>query len=345
MKTLRFSILGLLAAAVVCQAQNVSPGWFRSELPTVPAQPGSFQSQQFQPNGLLTPQTQGVPAAPVAEVITPQIQALADGLQDNPQRIFDYVHDHIKFVLYFGSKKGAELTLLEKSGNDFDQSALLVALLSAAGYGNNVQYQFGWQLIPYDDPYSNNYDLHHWWQLTLNNTVWTNTEGYVANLAGGRGYPQDGNGYTMVYPDTTDTINGYTNNFLIQRTWVALTVGSTTYQLDPAFKISQPVPALSGFSLTNAMGSGTVSNDLLSAAGGTDNANYAQNLSESAVRGKLAAYTTNLLNYVQNNAATARMQDILGGWQIIPANNPIDYTNNTHFETGPVGGMSLLTWT
>ncbi len=37
-------------------------------------------------------------------------------------------------MLYFGSKKGAQLTLLEKSGNDFDQAALLVALLRAQGY-------------------------------------------------------------------------------------------------------------------------------------------------------------------------------------------------------------------
>lgn len=47
-----------------------------------------------------------VPSAPIAEVITPQIQALAAGLQNNPTNIFNYVHDHIKFVLYFGSKKG-----------------------------------------------------------------------------------------------------------------------------------------------------------------------------------------------------------------------------------------------
>jgi hypothetical protein len=60
-------------------------------------------------------------------------------------------------VLYFGSKKGAALTLLEKSGNDFDQSALLVALLRAAGY-NNVGYQFGWMWLPYDDPYGHDYD-------------------------------------------------------------------------------------------------------------------------------------------------------------------------------------------
>jgi hypothetical protein len=53
----------------------------------------------------------------IAEVITLQIQALTDGLQRDPQQIFDYVHDQIRFVPYFGSKKGAQLTLLEKSGN------------------------------------------------------------------------------------------------------------------------------------------------------------------------------------------------------------------------------------
>ena len=66
-------------------------------------------------------------------MITPEIQALADGLQDNPVRIFNCVHDHIRFEFYFGSKNGAQLTLLEKSGNDLDQCALLMALLRAAG--------------------------------------------------------------------------------------------------------------------------------------------------------------------------------------------------------------------
>ena len=345
MKTLRIVFFGLLATVITSQAQTTDPGWFQVQTPEAAIQSGSFQ--QFHAYGLSQSLTQNQPATPVAEAITPQIQALADGLQDDPVQIFDYVHDHIKFVLYFGSKKGATLTLLEKSGNDFDQSALLVALLNAAGY-YNVQYQFGWQLIPYDDPYGNNYDFHHWWQLTLTNSAstWTNTENYVVNLAAHRGYPLDSSGYTMIYPDTGDTINGYTNNFLIQRTWVALTVGSSTYQLDPAFKISQQVPALSGFSLTNAMGSGTVSNDMMSAAGGTDNANYAQNLSESTVRGKLTAYTTNLLNYLQNNAPNTKMQDIIGGWQIVPANNATDYyTSTTRFQTGTVNGMSGLSWT
>jgi RHS repeat-associated protein len=266
-------------------------------------------------------------------VITPQIQALADGLQDNPQRIFDYVHDHIKFVLYFGAKKGAQLTLLEKSGNDFDQCALLVALLSAAGYSNNVAYQFGWQEIPYDDPYGVDYDLHHWWQLTLNNTNWTNTINYIYDLAvGQRGYP------LLYYVN-----DGTDNNFEIQRTWVALTIGSTTYQLDPAFKVSELV---SGVSLTNAMSGASISNALLSAAAGTDTGNYAQSLSESAVRSKLTAYSTNLLNYIQSNAPNDSVQQILGGWQITPAYNPWDFTAYNWFYVDTFSGqMPVLSWT
>ena len=329
MKTLRFSILGLLAmTAIVCRAQITDPGWFRAGIQPAAAQPrSSFTNQsQFKAEGLSQPQ----PSTPVAEVITPQIQALANGLQNDPVRIFDYVHDHIKFVLYFGSKKGAELTLLEKSGNDFDQSALLVALLSAAGYSNNVSYQFGWQEIPYDDSSGYNYDLHHWWQLTLNNTNWTTTWNYLADLCGTRGYPQ------VYYFDDGNT-------FEIQRTWVALTIGSTTYQLDPAFKISQQV---SGISLTNAMGGGAISNALITAAAGTDTGNYAQSISEAALRSKLTSYTTNVLNYIQSNAPNGSVQQILGGWQIVPAYNPYDYSTYTTFPTDDFGGpMPVLTWT
>ncbi len=276
-----------------------------------------------------------VPSAPIAEVITPQIQALAAGLQNNPTNIFNYVHDHIKFVLYFGSKKGAQLTLLEKSGNDFDQCALLVALLSAAGYSNNVAYQFGWEQIPYDDPYSYDYDLHHWWQLTLNNTNWTTTVNYVLNLLGSRGYP-------AAYYGTDG------NSFFIQRTWVALTNGSTVYQLDPAFKISEQVSPLSSFSLTNAMGGAgtTISNALISAAGGADNGNYAQSLNEASVRSKLTSYTTNLLNYIQSNSPNASVQQILGGWQIVPAYDPWDFTTQPLFYVDNFGGqMPALSWT
>jgi hypothetical protein len=335
MKMIRFLIPCLLAiTAIVSSAQISSPGWYSAQNnPEAAALPESSYPAQpaFQFASQSTPLIQ--PSAPVAETITPQIQALADGLQDNPTNIFNYVHDHIKFVLYYGSRKGAELTLLEKSGNDFDQSALLLALLSAAGYSNNVQYQFGWQTIPYDNPSSNGYDLHHWWQLTLNNTSWTNTVAYISILTMNlRDYP-------LVYYAT----DGLNNNFILQRAWVKLTYKGTTYQLDPAFKVSQTV---SGISLPSAMGSSTISNDLMSAAGGTDNSTYAQNLNEANMRSKLATYAGNLVNYIQSNSPNASVQQILGGWQIVPANDPIDFTNSTHFSIDTFGGqMPVLTWT
>ncbi len=339
MKILRYSILGLLVMATVGRAQITSPGWYQAAMPAVAIQNGPLAISQSQASPQFTQLSQ--PGTPVAEAITPQIQALADGLQDNPERIFDYVHDHIKYVVYFGSKKGAELTLLEKSGNDFDQCALLVALLSAAGYSNNVAYQFGWMVIPYDNPLTNNYDLHHWWQLTLNNTNWATTTSYIGNLASFRGYPVNG-GYVDIGVDSADGVNGYTNNFLIQREWVALTVGANKYQLDPAFKVSLPV---AGISLTNALGSGSISNTLSSVAGGTATGNYAQNLNEAALRGELTGYTTNLLNYLQNNAPNASVPQILGGSQIVPANNAVDFAPTLRLLTGTLGDMQTLTWT
>lgn len=327
---------------MLSHAQFANPGWFHGNpggpplpLPTPEASQSQFQADE----GVYTPQTQGVPATPVAEIITPQIQALADSLQDNLTNIFDYVHDQIRFVLYFGSKKGAELTLLEKSGNDFDQCALLVALLRAAGY-SNVQYQFGWMELPYDDPNGYDYDVHHWWQLTLDNTDWTTTATYLNNLVYFRGYPD-----FQYYDDG--------NTFLLQRTWVQLTIGSYIYQLDPAFKISEQV---SGISLVNAM-SGyemcDVAGFLSYGASGVDTSNdspegyYTQNVDEGELDHMLNDYTAELLNYMRTNSPNTNVQQILGGWQIIPETQN-DWMNAqfTTFDTDTFHEtMPILTWT
>lgn len=84
-----------------------------------------------------------------ADEITPEILELARGLRYDPVKIFEYVHNNIQFESYFGSKKGAHLTLLEGSGNDFDQSSLLVALLRASGL--EPTYEYGSCIFPYEE--------------------------------------------------------------------------------------------------------------------------------------------------------------------------------------------------
>ena len=302
MKTLRYLIFGLLATAVASQAQTITqPGFYQANNYAVTPVTAGSRPAQAQISGGQGFSPMYSQDTPIAETITPDIQALADGLQDNPLKIFNYVHDHVKFVLYFGSKKGAELTLLEKSGNDFDQCALLVALLRAAGYSPG--YAFGLMKLPLDATDGTQNDLRHWWHLTIVNTNWSNTETYFSYLLGKRGYPT--------------FITGYDENTIgLQRVWVTVTIGGTNYVLDPAFKVSEPVD---GINLATA--TGLSSNAVMTAAGGTDTANYVTNLNEANLRGLLTGYTTNLLNYLQSNAPNASVDQILGGWQIVSSTN------------------------
>jgi len=301
MKTIRYIVLTILVASAVCQAQTLTdPGWFNAQrtdepflpddsvtpAPTDPPNPSQF-----------TPRVP--PPAGIAEAITPEIQALARGLENNPVRIYNYVHDYISHVLYFGSKKGAQLTLLEKSGNDFDQCALLVALLRSAGY--SPQYQFGWQGIPYAATNGTENDLQHWLGLNLTNTTWSSKSNYLAGLFWrNRGYPS--------YYILNDS-----NTMLFQRVWVTLRIAGTNYFLDPAFKVSDPI---AGINLPSALGfssSANLSNALMTAASGTTNTYSVSNMNETALRAALAGYTTNLLNYLQTNCPNAEVREVLSG--------------------------------
>lgn len=65
--------------------------------------------------------------------ITPEIQALADELGNNPVRIFNWVRNEIDFVPTYGAIQGAGVTLRNRRGNAADTNSLLVALLRASG--------------------------------------------------------------------------------------------------------------------------------------------------------------------------------------------------------------------
>jgi len=331
MKTLRYLILSWLATAMVCHATQPVQVQIGGINPA--AREAAIQSARSQVQNNSQNTTNSVPGTPVAEAVTADLQTLADGLQNDPVQIFNYVHDHIRHVLYFGSKKGAELTYLEKSGNDFDQCALLVALLRAAGY-TNTGYQFGWMEIPYDATDGTHNDLHHWLQLNLTNSAstWSYTTNYLDTLIRVyRGYPAD----AAIWGN---------NTFAFQRIWVTLTNGSTVYYLDPSFKDNEPIP---GINLTTAMGfssSAALSNALMSAAGGTDTGTYVTNMTEAPVRSALTSYAANLLNYIQSNCPNATVAQILSGWQIMPSTNTTLPTS-LRFPTYTWGGqMPLLSW-
>lgn len=89
-------------------------------------------------------------SADLAETIeikfTPAIQAKAQELGNNPIKIYEYVRNNFEYEPYYGSLKGAQQTLLEKTGNDFDQASLLIALLRVSNIP--ARYVYGTVEIP-----------------------------------------------------------------------------------------------------------------------------------------------------------------------------------------------------
>jgi len=67
--------------------------------------------------------------APLSNAITTK----AKELEHDYIKIYDFVHNEIDTEWYVGASKGAEGTLLQKSGNDIDQASLLIALFRASG--------------------------------------------------------------------------------------------------------------------------------------------------------------------------------------------------------------------
>lgn len=62
------------------------------------------------------------------------IRSLAEQLGRDPRRMYEYVREKTRVEPYFGSRKGALLTLWEEGGSAIDAASLLIALFRASGY-------------------------------------------------------------------------------------------------------------------------------------------------------------------------------------------------------------------
>jgi transglutaminase-like putative cysteine protease len=100
-------------------AARIAPAYHGAD----PAQPSPLPRE---------PSDEDRSAAPEGE-LTAAIRDRAGTLEDDPIRIYEWVRNEIRYEPYLGIRKGAAGTLFERSGNDADQAALLVALLRAAG--------------------------------------------------------------------------------------------------------------------------------------------------------------------------------------------------------------------
>lgn len=255
------------------------------------------------------------PVGNEADEITPEIQALARGLRNDPLRIFEYVHNYIGYECYYGSKKGAHMTLLEGSGNDMDQAALLVALLRAAGH--TASYAHGPCVFPLSvfpswwgfstTPFSYMTDTQFAAMASLTDTSPANIARWRLRLA--VSMTSTNAGYYIAEPFSS----GGTEYVSIPYTFVEFTTGGTTYNLSPAYKSYSRV---NGLNLQTATQYNRA--NLLSSAGGTTGTpDWVTGLSESGIATRLNTYTNNFRDYLRGGARhELSVKEILGGRRI-----------------------------
>jgi RHS repeat-associated protein len=258
--------------------------------------PSALSSTSVQTSSV---QTMSATASSDADFRTNELIALAAGLKNDRDLIFSWVRDHIRYVHYHGCKKGAHLTYLERSGNDIDQAALLVALWRAAGI--DCQYVYGRIEMPVTA--ANQIDWYHYLGAEGSET---GANGQLEQLVYSRGTP---NGYFGVYPGSAN------NTRALSRMWVQVNVGGNWINYDPSFKLVQPVTP--NLDLATAMGYSRSA--LLSSLGaGATGTNSITSLSYSGLGSYLGARVTQLLSALRNTYPGNSVEQTVGGWIPLP---------------------------
>lgn len=214
--------------------------------------------------------------------ITPEIQTLATGLENDPLAIYDYVYNHIDYIPSWGLLKNPRETLLAGAGNAFDQAALLAALLEAAGF----QTRYVWGNIRVS-------------KTVAMNWVGATDQSVVGNVFASGGIPTVDEGTTL----------------RLTHIWVQVFDGGSWHSLDASFKTyseqtGQDLRPLLGYDLPTFISHAE--------AGAVITPDYVQNLNQANIRDDLASYALNLVNYLRSGDTFIYPEDLIGGRQIVP---------------------------
>jgi len=231
---------------------------------------------------------------------TPAIQAEAAALKHNPALIYQYVHDRIAYVPYYGSLQGADFTLQSGRGNDMDSASLLIALLRASNIP--ARYVYGTVQVP-----------------TINARNWL---GGVPDASAALSLLAQGG-----VPSQAVTNGSQITAIQLEHVWVEAYVdyvpsrglvqqqSDTWIPLDPSYKQSTftaalNVPAAVPFSAQNLLSQLTTS--------ATVNANgQIQNLNSASVQSAISAYQQSISTWL-GNYPSPTAGSVLGQTRITP---------------------------
>lgn len=279
------------------EGEEVAPALARQILSQRTATATS-QGQASEPEGFAAQSlgTGGINAPANAEVIE-----LARALRYDPDLIYEYVRDQIKFDPTYGAKRGAVGTLLDGYGNGFDQAQLMIELLRESGF--TAGYVLGDIQLPAAD-------------VTALTSISASNPRAASQHFSSAGMP----GSLATSDGTFEGTLVYLN---LTHVWVKVNIGGTDFVFDPSlvpqdFTPSIDLAAATGYDQT------TFLNNALS--GATQTADYIQNVNRTNLRGDLQGYATNLVSYIETNAPAAKLEEIIGGGSPQPLTGQVRQT-------------------
>lgn len=264
------------------RAEVLGPGWY-----SVKAEPVSIQQAQRYYSQKARARSQLLRGRDLTKLsateVTPEITALAASLQHNPKLIYEYVYNYVDYCPYFGSLKGAALTYLDGSGNDFDQASLMIALLRASGY--TASYEYGTMIIP-------GYKAANWVGTGYSISVTWDVFAF--------------GGIPIEIPNTSEV--------RLARVWVKASIEGKEYRFDPSLK---SYTHTSKIDIGKAIGYNR--KDLLASVAkeASLTIEYVQNLNEAGLSDKLVEYSSNLISTIRSQYPNSTVEEIVGGSSIV----------------------------
>jgi RHS repeat-associated protein len=230
----------------------------------------------------------------------PSIVEMARALKNDPQLIYEFVYNNIEHAVGMGVMKGALGTLLDGFGNSFDQCSLLAALLRQAGFTAN--YEVGQIQITLDQAAA--------W-LGCDNAYFT-----ASSILSDAGVP---NSFVGPFP---------TSQLLLSHCWLKVNIGTVMTPnwvvMDPSYKT---YTTKSSINLATATGYSSATFLTQARSGYTidSSGNWVQNVNRTNIRSQLSTLSMNLASWIKTNNPGAKLDDIIGGRQIVPVALPITF--------------------
>ncbi|MDO8297684.1 MAG: RHS repeat-associated core domain-containing protein [Caulobacter sp.] len=308
---------GVLATAAILVA---GPAWSQSATPSVKIGTAALITPTAADTwyGSATTSTNGLGQA----TRPPEIIELARALSNDPDKIYDYVRNNIEITWIYGLQKGGLGAITDKAGTAFDQANLMVELLRQAGY--TASYKAG--------------------TITLSGAQFADWSGITdakaaCQLLSSGGIPAVINGSTSA----TCAYTGTVSTIQLAHIWVSATIGGAGYVFDPAYK-GHAFKAAVDLAAASGLTSGA---PLTAATGGMESGTastvgYVRNLNTESLESTLTTTAANLQTYIETNAPTGEIEDIVGGQKVARYDPP---TGGLRQTTLPYTSAEQRAWT